>query len=92
MPSRRTLGNDYRTKQFRLSHHIAEDTDHEVELIADVNRGQPLDSTDAQAARSIGAEDRDAVGAVRMPFVKKPSRAEFGAHSAEQIRGSGTHR
>ena len=67
MPSRRALGNDDRTKQFRLSHHITEDTNHEIELVADIDRGQPLNSGDAQAARGIRAEDRDALGAGGCP-------------------------
>jgi hypothetical protein len=79
------LWNDDRAKQFGLSHHVAENADHQIEVIADVNRGQPPDSPDAQAARGIGAEHRDTVAASRIPAVQKPSRGEFAAHSAEQI-------
>ncbi len=61
-------------------------------MVADVDRGQPLDASDAQAARGIGAEDRNALGAGGMPLVEKPSRGEVGAHRAEQIRRGGAHR
>ncbi len=88
MASRRALGNDDRAEQFRLSHHIAEDTHHEVEFIADIDRGQPLDPTDAQAARGIGAEDRDALGADRMPAVREtvPRRGRRARRGADPAR------
>ena len=61
-------------------------------MIADINRGQPLDSRDAEAARRIGAEDGDALRAGRMPSVDKPSRGKVGANRAKQIRRGGAHR
>src|SRR4029079_16304402 len=61
--SRRALGNDDRAEKFRLSDHIAKDTEYEIEMIADIDRGQPLDASDAQTTRGIGTENRDAFSA-----------------------------
>ena len=69
IPSRGALGDDDRTKQFRLARHVAQETHDEVELVADSDGRQPR-------------RRRECPGAARHPVPAPPHdrRGRSGPH------------
>ena len=92
IPTRGSLRNDDGAKQLRPAGRIAEDADHQVDLVADGDRRQPLDTVDTQALSGIGAKDGHPVRPIGMAGIRQASGFQYRSDGAEHVWRAGTDR
>ncbi len=90
--ARRTLGDDDRAEQLGLAGDIAQDTDDQVEMIADGDCRKLLEPYNAEPASGVRAENRDPVRPLGMAQIRQTSGLQLGSDRSEQPGRRGVHR
>ena len=69
-----------------LAPDVSQNPDDEIQVVADRDGGQLLKTPYTEPGRGVRPQDRDPVGAMRMPEVVQASAAELRANGLEEIR------
>jgi hypothetical protein len=77
---RGALRDDHAAEETWLAADAVEQTDDDVELVAEVDRGLVVDPGNVELLGGVGSEHRDAVGPQRVAVVEEPARLELRPH------------